>query len=228
MPVKWEGKQDPSDAAEQFQRQSRRHDGPKVIASLEKGFNLLRDLFYERMHFDVEQNLGADSMLIPLSETRTHRRTQQEIDIYQVVESAALVHQAGYLGPNDDWYVGWLGSQRLGAAMSDDRIAGKFRDYAPQTPEQRRRAFMDRLQEVLPESSRAPLVLFSLVPLAVQLATALAFADAQRAADLRRQQLNLLPAIADCRACRGQVRENGELCLECGNPLWKFKWLTST
>lgn len=226
--MKWESKEKLSEAVEQFQRQSRRHDGPKVVASLEGGLSLLRDLFYDRMHFEVEQNLGADSMLIPLSETRTLRRTQQDIDVYQVVESAALVHHAGYLGADDGWYAAWLGAQRLGAAMAEDRIARRFRDYAPQTPDQRRRTFMDRLQEVLPESSRAPLVLFSLAPLAIQLATALAFADAPRAEDLRRQQIALLPGIADCRVCHGHVQDNGELCLECGNPLWKYKWLTST
>ena len=87
---------------------------------------------------------------------------------------------------------------------------------------------MDILLDLLPESGRAPLVLFSLVPLSVHLVTALAFGDRRRGEALRKQQQDLLPALADCRDCHGAVLANGKLCSTCGNPLWKFEWLTST
>jgi hypothetical protein len=218
----------PPTAAEEFDRQAHRHDGVRVVASLGAGLNALRDLFYERTHFDVERNFGADSMMIPLSEIKTHRRTKQVVEAYQTVESAWYVHQVQYLGPHDAWYLSWLGQQRLGATAAEEATAKRLRDYRAQTPDARRQALMDQLLEVLPESGRAPLVLFSLVPLAVHLVTALAFDDRRRAEALRRQQLDLLPAIADCRECHGRLQENGTVCKTCGNPLWKFSWLTST
>jgi hypothetical protein len=218
----------PPTAAEQFDRQAHRHDGVHVVASLAAGLNTLRDLFYERTHFDVEQHLGVDSMMVPLSELKTQHRTRLEVEAYQTAESAWYVHQAQYLGPQDAWYLSWLGQQRLGKAATEETTTHRLREYETQTPDARRQALMNHLLGVLPESGRAPLVLFSLLPLAVHLATALAFSDRPRVEALRRQQLELLPAIADCRECRGRVQENGTLCKTCGNPLWKYSWLTST
>ena len=47
------------------------------------------------------------------------------------------------------------------------------------------------------------------------------------ARSLRKQQTSLLPAILDCHRCRGRLLDCGESCPECGNPLWKYNWLTS-
>ena len=80
---------------------------------------------------------------------------------------------------------------------------------------------------VLPESRHAPLVLFLLFPLAVQIVTASAFDDRGTASGQRRQQTAILPAITDCRQCRGQLLEFTEQCTACGNPLWKYDWLTA-
>ena len=216
------------EAVEQFNRQARRNDGDRVAESLEQGLNLVRNLFYDRMHIDVEQIVGADSMLLPLSEMKTYLQCHSAINIYQVVESAWAVRQFGFLGSGDDWYLPWLERQRLGATSADETTAQQIQRYRSQTPDQRRRALMDMLLDMLPESGRAPLVLFRLVPQSVQLVTALAFGDRPRGEAVRKQQQDLLPALADCRDCHGAVLVNGKLCSTCGNPLWKFEWLTAT
>jgi hypothetical protein len=66
------------------------------------------------------------------------------------------------------------------------------------------------------------------LPYSVQIVTALAFADSATAAKARTNQLLLLPAIGDCRSCRGRVLDNGEQCSVCGNPVWKSEWLMAT
>ena len=58
-----------------------------MVTSLDSGLSVLRDLLYGRMHFDVEQIVGTDSMLIPLSESKTQLATKVQIEIFQVVES---------------------------------------------------------------------------------------------------------------------------------------------
>ena len=91
----------------------------------------------------------------------------------------------------------------------------------------RRLAFQRVLDKAIPESRRAPLVLLRLLPLAAGIATATAFGNLDLARLLRKQQSSLLPAINDCHRCRGRLLDNGDSCPECGNPLWKFNWLTS-
>ena len=60
-----------------------------------------------------------------------------------------------------------------------------------------------------------------------RLAVAVAFNDPLRAAELRSEQVNLLPAIEDCLHCHGRPLETGDVCSECGNPLWNLDWLLS-
>jgi hypothetical protein len=80
---------------------------------------------------------------------------------------------------------------------------------------------------VLREAQRAPLVLFRLFPLSVRIVTAAAFNDGETAQSLHAEQLSILPAIADCSQCHGGLLKPGAKCATCGNPLWKFKWLTA-
>ena len=82
------------------------------------------------------------------------------------------------------------------------------------------------MARALPESRRAPLVLFRLVPLASR------SSRRWHSAILRGRRgppaaMAILPAISDCEQCRGKLLDNGEQCPECGNPLWLFDWLTS-
>ena len=70
-------------------------------------------------------------------------------------------------------------------------------------------------------------MLFRLAPSSVEIATALAFGKTADAGHWRKQQMEYLPAIGDCHECRGRVLDNGEQCRVCGNPVWKFEWLTA-
>ena len=82
-------------------------------------------------------------------------------------------------------------------------------------------------RHVVHESLAAPLVLFRLLPPAVQIVTARAFGDRKTADELRSQQAALLPSISDCRQCGGIVLGDSEQCPKCGNPLWTYEWLTA-
>ena len=215
------------EAAEEFNRHQDRGDGTRVAGSLADGLMILRDSLYGRVHYDVQTAVGKDSMLIPISEKRSETVTKTEIDLYQIAESAAAAGDHGYVGTDADWYVQWLTRLELGEMQSDAGVVERLAQYLSQTPDDRRLAFTDVLASVLPESRRAPLVLFRLLPLCVQIATALAFGDQRSAAEARNRQVDYLPGIRDCHECGGSLLENGAQCRECGNPLWKFGWLTA-
>ena len=215
-----------SQAVEEFNEHERRGDGIRIAASLAAGLSVLRDALFYRMHEDVERVLGRDSMLMPVSELKTLRLTKIEIEVYQIAESGAAAREFGYTAATE-WYVEWLSRVRLAADQVTPAARKGLTDYLALSPEKRVGRFEDALAKVLPESTRAPLVLFRLFPVSVQIATALAFADHGRAPSLRHAQTAVLPAILDCRACHGKVLENGESCPGCGNPLWKFSWLTA-
>lgn len=214
--------------ARQFDEHEKRKDGARVVQGLAYGLTLLRESLFSRVHQDVERLVGRDSMLVPTSEMKARDRTVEQIEIYQTAESAAAVRSFGYSTTADDWYLGWLARLRLKTDAAEGPLPELLRRYAAASADSRRLAFSDALGRVLPEARQAPLVLFRLFPCAVHLTTALAFGDHATAAGLRRQQLDLLPAIADCAECRGRPLELGEQCPACGNPLWKHHWLTAT
>jgi hypothetical protein len=214
-------------AAEEFNRRENRMDGAAVAACLSNGLTILRESLYLRVYEDVEKNVGKDSMLAPISESKAEQQSIEEIEIYQAAESALMAKHAGYVNQADDWYLPWLARLRMGERERNKEIIERSGIYLSKGPDDRRLAFMDALARVLPESREAPLVLFRLVPLTVQIATARAFGDRGAASKLRREQTVILPSIADCRQCRAQVLECVEQCRACGNPLWKYEWLTA-
>jgi hypothetical protein len=214
-------------AAKEFNSHTRRSDGERVAGSLNGGLSLLQDSLYFRLYDDVERIVGKDSMLMPISELKARRMTHTEIAVYQVAESSAAAEKLGCIGPDDHWYTHWLAGLRLGQSHVDARAVAQLTDYLSKTPHQRQLAFTDVLVKVIPDSRRAPLVLFELFPLSVQIVTAMALTDHTSAFKLRRQQLVHQPAIGDCHSCHGEVLENGEQCQACGNPLWKHEWLVA-
>jgi hypothetical protein len=216
-----------AEAAREFGRRTRRNDGLRVAESLSGGLTLLENSLCLRLHEDVERVIGRDSMLMPVSELKTRQAAGAEIGVYQVVESQVAAVNLGQIGPDDDWYWRWLARLILGESAGDAKVTAQLTDYLAKTPHQRQLVFTNVLARVLPESRRAPLVLFDLFPLAVHITTALALGDRPAADELRTQQLGRQAAIADCRACRGQVLENGRQCPECGNPVWKHEWLVA-
>ena len=215
-----------SAAAEEFDRKEHRGDGLQVIESVCGGLTLIRDTFFARVHKDVEIRVGMDSMVSPISEEKTEHTTKQEIEIYQVVVSAAAAEAQAYV-TDGGWYRDWLAQLRLGTFDAESRIARRIAYYAGKSANDQRLAFSNVLATVLPESGRAPLILLRLLPPAVQIATALAFGKSADALRWRHEQVEILPAIADCHRCHGKLLENGEQCQMCGNPLWTFGWMTS-
>lgn len=214
-------------AADEFNRHESRTDGRTVVDLLDEGLTLLANTLYIRLHEDVESMIGADSMLMPVSPAKTRVQTLAEIDLFQIAESASLVQQSGHVGDAGRWYVPWLSRLRLGDAPPAGGEQNRISAYLAQTAQYRRLSFTDVLARVVPESRRAPLVLFQIFPLAVQLVTAQAFGDSAAVTELRHQQAERLPSMADCRYCNGRVLGKGEQCPRCGNPLWNAQWLTA-
>ncbi len=224
-----------TEAASEFEQHLQRDDGMRVATSLADGLNTLRELFFTRVQIDVEQAFGVDSMLVPASLAKTAATARTEIDVYLVAESAAYVGDNKLLGDlpgksfdaADEWYSQWLRKLRLGGGVVDTGAVQRLAYYGRKSADDRRRAFSVVLERVVPEARRAPLIVYRLLPGAVAVATALSLGDHVRAAESRRQQVHLLACITDCRTCRGSVLENGEKCPECGNPFWKYDWLTA-
>jgi len=216
-------------AIEAFDRFGSRFRGSEVVTNLSAGLSQIRDELFERFHEDVEKQIGMDSMLMPVSLVRGAVKAKTEIEIYQLVVADDEIVTGGYLQeetPGD--VLRWLLNLRINDAYDDKVVQERIRLYRKQeNAEQRRLSFSNAMEAAFPESRRAPLVLYRLFPLAARICAALAFGDNLRAAELRNEQIRLLPIIGDCHECHGRPLDNGESCSQCGNPLWKYKWLTS-
>ena len=216
-----------STAAEEFEHHEQRSDGLRVIESLCGGLTLIRDALYVRIHTDVEHRMGRDSMIFPLSEEKSERTTKQEIEIYQIVVTADAAQSKGYV-TDGNWFRDWLIQLRLGNVDSNSRAARHIGYYVSKSVSDQRLAFSNVLARTLPEAIRSPLILLRLVPAAVQISAALAFGKSVDAQHWRHEQTEILPSIADCYRCHGNLLENGEQCTMCGNPLWTYEWLTNS
>jgi len=212
-------------AARQLDHDAHRQDGQQLVKLLTLGLDLSRRLLLDRVHADVEREFGMDSMLIPVSETKSIERTTAEIELYQVAVSVAFIGDRGYAVPPGEWCLNWLSQLRLGDLGEHASLRQRLDGYLTQRPEDRRLTFTNVMARVMPESRRAPLVLYRVFPLNVKIATALAFEDAAGATALREAQAELLPGVLECGSCRGEVLASGQSCAECGNPVWKFDWL---
>jgi hypothetical protein len=211
-------------SSERLNAHERRDDGAVIAQSLSDGLTVLRDALFARIHHDVEQIIGMDSMLIPTSELRTGKETKLAIDLYLIAKSAAMAIDFEYVTGDTQWYVPWLLELRLGRC--DEEEEREVANYLTSNDDEQRLQFTDVLLRVCPESRRTPLVLFRLFPLSARIVTAKAFSDQTRVEELHDRQVQLHPAIEDCRQCHGQPMDNGVICHECGNPVWKFRWLT--
>ena len=216
-----------AEAASAFDSHTGRTDGAHIAQALGDGLKLLRDLFFARIHGDVEQAFGVDSMLVPVAMMRTEDAAKTEIDLFQVAESAQHIREQSYIPGDDEWRLQWLGRLRLGAAANTPEMSQRLTRYAGKGADDRRRSFSVALERVFPEARRAPLILYRLLPLAVGVATDLAFNNPTAAAEMRKKQVAVLPGIRDCHDCHGAVLDLTEKCQQCGNPMWKHDWLTA-
>lgn len=214
-----------ADAAVEFNQRHNRQDGAQVVNSLADGLNALRDLLYTRVHGDVEQRVGVDSLLVAAAEIKQLERGRNEIELYEIAESSAMVAERRLFPQDDAWYLDWLTRLRLSESERGPAAGKRLSEYALQTPDNRRRKFSQILESSLPDAGHAPLVIYRLFPLAVWVATALAFGDHAGAEDARRRQIAILPGIGDCPRCHGRVLANEERCPQCGNPFWSYEWL---
>ena len=167
-----------AEAGQEFNERCRRTDGVTVLENLAAGMIILRDILYFRLHQDVERLVGEDSMYMPVSESRSQRRTKSDIELFQIAESTSAAKDPRS-GVDVDWYLAWVTRYHRSPSPGQGNNA-QLNSYLGQAPDARRLAFTDVLTKVLPESRRAPLVLFRLFPMAVQLATFLALGDRAR------------------------------------------------
>ena len=203
-------------------------DSPAVVDRLIVGLTHLRSLLMVRAYDDVQRQYGTDS-IFGASLTEMERRVQSakaEVEAYSCIVVDDQVSLGGYLKNENRWFLDWLFRLRLGSGYKpvfDKRVSY----YESPTVEERRLKFMSALQNAIPESARAPLVLFRLFPRAVRIMATVAFADPSSAQKLRDAQIGLLPAISDCHECHGRLLDYDDICRCCGNPLWNYTWLTS-
>jgi hypothetical protein len=197
----------------------------QVTHSLVYGLNTLRNLLFQRIHEDVETNIGRDSMLFPISVEESERFAKCEIEAYQIAVTALTIQDRGYLHCEPKWFVKWLGELRLGGDLNDSKWRRRIRNYVATSEDEQRLTFSRHLETVFPEASHAPLILYRLFPLSIRIVSAVAFGHHLEAAELRNRQTFWLPAIGDCHDCHGRPLDNGEQCPVCGNPVWTYHWL---
>lgn len=216
-------------AASDLQDRCPNLDAAKTTHSLSDGLTLLADQLFTRVGRDLEQFSAMDSMLMPATEAgevRATLRTRTLIDVYSCHVAAAEARAQSYVDDADDWLEAWLWKLRMpDVDLAPVReLAGKF---AGQDVDEQRLTFASALERRMPQATKAPLVLYRLYPLAVQIVTTVAFGDHLRAGELRNQQIHILPVISDCHQCHGRPLDNGDFCRTCGNPLWHIEWLSA-
>jgi len=197
-----------------------------VVDHLSADLTNLRNLLLRRVHEDVQTEFGLDSMLSPMTaseEERELRNAKVEIEIYSAVVAANEIAAGGYVD-DEAWAIDWLMHLRFGDDIPEG-LQHRLDGYRKRSRESRRLLFSDLLVRSLPEAHKAPLIIFRLFPRAVRLAVAVTFNDPVRAARWRDEQTAMLPAVGDCLQCHGRPLESGDVCDECGNPLWKLPWL---
>ncbi len=222
-------------AIAQFNAHEDRRDGEAVVGRLDDAFAVLADLVFTRIHGDVEKHIGVDSFYNPASATKAEARAKGELNAFFACECALFAEERAYVrGGNasgeasgDGWCESWIAALLVDERDLGTPAAQRLAGYRGKSPDDRRRGFSLVLERAFPEATRAPLVIYRLLPLAIRLATALAFERADHAQAQRDRQLVLLPSILDCTTCNGAVMPSGETCAGCGNPFWKYELLTA-
>ena len=212
-------------AASQLAKQEPHLSAEQVTHSLVFGLNSLRAVLFQRIHDDVQSNVGNDSMLLPISVEESEQEAKCEIESFQVSVATLAVRDRQYMRSDMKWFVNWLGHLCLGEALNDMKWRRRIRHYLAMSEDELRLSFSRNLENVFPEARLAPLILYRLFPLSVRIVTAIAFGNHLDAAELRNRQMLWLPAIGDCHECHGRPLDNADQCSICGNPIWTYHWL---
>ncbi len=191
------------------------------------GLETLADLMLDRVAIEPGTMFGVDSMIMPSSFVERHAVATLEIELFQAAIASETAARHGYLRSDDSWFPRWLIAARLPERHTEPAVIARLTVYRAQPPDARRLTLETAFERALPQAAHAPLVLFQLFPLAVEIVTAIAFGAVADAEAARKRQREALPNLADCTACRGALLENGDDCRQCGNPLWKYDWLTA-
>ena len=213
-------------AVEELAIHENRQDAERIVDSLAAGLTLLGDATSTRVFNDVLKVYPQDSMQVRFP-AKGELSGKTEIELFLIVEASFAAAEQRLIRSGAAWCATWLATLRLGETAGQPQAQRRLQNYTELPADARRLAFQRVLDKAIPESRRAPLVLLRLLPLAAGIATTTAFGNLDLARSLRKQQTSLLPAILDCHRCRGRLLDNGDSCPECGNPLWKFNWLTS-
>lgn len=211
-------------AGAEFDRHEARSDGEQIADRLMKHLTALRESLLRRV-VAAEESIPVDSMLMPVSKLKAQQQAAEEVEAFMAAESAKAAARFGFSAGAESWYAEWLLKMRLDSWNPLGDVSGRVREYLAKTDDQRRLEFSNVLVEAIPESRHAPLVLFRLLPTAVHVATALAFDDAKAAGKVRTEQMKILPSIAYCHECQGELLADERECSTCGNPLWNQEWL---
>ncbi len=212
-------------AATDFDRHEGRSDGAEIAVRLAKNLTALRESLF-RCVLTPDKSLSLDSMLLPASKLKAQQQAAEEVEAFMIAESAEAVRLLELVKTDETWYVDWLTALRLDAWNPLGNVPERIGSYLKQSGDERRLQFSNLLVEAIPETRRAPLVLFRLLPTAVHLTTALAFGDSKAAEKIRAEQIKILPSIAYCQQCHGELLADGKECSTCGNPLWNNQWLS--
>ena len=212
-------------AAAQLAKQEPELATERITQSLVGGMNILRDRVFQRIDRDVEENVGHDSMLQPVSVEKSEWLAKKEIEACQVSVAALTAADRQYLHCDQKWFVSWLAQLRMGEVMGETKWRRRIRHYLSMSDDELRLEFSRKLENVFPQARHAPLILYRLFPLSVRIVTAIAFGSHMDAAEIRNRQMFWLPAIGDCPECHGRPLDNGDECLVCGNPIWTYQWL---
>lgn len=214
-------------ATDAFNLHESRQDGEHIVARIDDALILLSDLVFLRIHGEVEQHLGVDSLYNPLSEAKSESKAKAETRLYLACEAGLFAEEREYVKWRNGWCETWLAELLIDERDLAMSAAERLATYHDKSPDDRRRAFSLVLERSFPEAIQAPLVIYRLLQPAARLATALAFDRADHAQAQRDRQLVVLPSILDCSTCHGEVLPCGQTCANCGNPFWKYDLLTA-
>ncbi|MFO7908117.1 MAG: hypothetical protein R6U98_36085 [Pirellulaceae bacterium] len=116
-------------AAAQLAKKQPDLSAEKITQSLIDGLGTLRERLFERIHNDVEENVGEDSMLLPLSVEKSEQLANLEIESFQVSIAALEASNRQYISCDNRWFVGWLAQLRMGEAVKDSKWRRRVRHY---------------------------------------------------------------------------------------------------
>lgn len=211
-------------AAAAFDQHERREDGTQIADRLTKSLTGLRESLLRRV-LTADESIPLDSMLLPVSKLKAQQHAAEEVEAFMIAESAAEVCDHQLCTKPEQWYADWLTAMRLDSWNPLGNVPERVAGYLKESADERRLQFSNLLVEAIPESRHAPLVLFRVFPMAVQIATALAFDKTKSAEKIRAEQIKVLPSIAFCQECHGALLKENQECSTCGNPLWNRQWL---